>query len=100
MEDSKKVGEWTYKLDRIMMNFKKVGPTYTRTYKVKSAGTGHRGTYLCMAKNDKETAKDKVKITISKFRGYSKSMSLKKSKFLTPFPMSYLVIICLEPRFF
>ena len=78
----------------------RAGGQITMTDKVDRAETEHDGTYLCMAKNDKETAKDKVKITISKFRGYSKSMSLKKSKFLTPFPMSYLVIICLEPRFF
>ena len=70
MKDFKKVGEWTYKVDR--------------------AGTEHDGTYLCMAKNDKETAKDEVKIIISKFRGYSKSMSLKKSKFLTPSPQVIL----------
>ena len=60
---------------RIVKDFKKVGKW---TYKVDRAGTEHDGTYLCMAKNEKEMAKDEVKIFISKFRGYSKSMSLKK----------------------
>ena len=81
MKDFKKVGGWTYKVDKIMKNFKKVGEW---TYKVDSAKTEHQGTYLCMAKNDKETAKDEVKIIISKFRGYSKSMSLKNRNFWPP----------------